>query len=390
MTTTMKMTMTTTRRLTAIAILTTCALLCACGDLGSARVDDIEYEADGSLVVFMATGIHVLAPSLDRESMTIPFDGLPVNTEQDRTKYSLSADGRVAAVSFSPPMGSTEKSTITLFDMTTGTRGQTFHLDDPAPLPGGELGSRGVFSLRLSPQADLLYFVTFVDSPEPDTFAYRDTVIDVASGAVLWTRDTMGIGLPTFSADGTRLFAATDTVSVQALDPRTGASLYAGDVPDGFLLRGLSVTADGHLAGVMDPPCTDFADCAPSFASWSAADLTLLGQRSGRPKTYKTDVANARDFGAAFACSPWNGLCALGIKDVGAAPPLDLVSIMLSDGTPVRELTVPAVASLMAFAPSGDLLTIVSIHEDNAQTVQVFNVNDGTLVTTLSFDVSVR
>jgi len=99
----MTMTMTMTRRLTAIAFLTTFALLPACGDLGSARVDEIAYEADGSLVVFMATGIHVLAPSLYRESITIPFDDLPVNTAPLASRYSLSADGRVAAVAF--PLG---------------------------------------------------------------------------------------------------------------------------------------------------------------------------------------------------------------------------------------------------------------------------------------------
>src|SRR5689334_17320852 len=106
-TTTMKMT-TMTRRLAAIAFLTGLALLPACGDLNTARVDMVAYKPDGSLVAFMPTGIHVLAPSLDRESMTIPFDGLPVNTEQLGTGYSLSADGRVAAVWFSTPRGSTE------------------------------------------------------------------------------------------------------------------------------------------------------------------------------------------------------------------------------------------------------------------------------------------
>jgi len=89
----MTMTMTMTRRLTAFTFLTTFALLPACGDLGSARVDEIAYEADGSLVVFMATGIHVLAPSLYRESITIPFDDLPVNTAPLASRLAPNPEG---------------------------------------------------------------------------------------------------------------------------------------------------------------------------------------------------------------------------------------------------------------------------------------------------------
>jgi hypothetical protein len=387
MTTTM--TMTTTKRLTAIAFLTTFALLPACGDLGSARVDMIAYEPDGSLVVFMPTGIHVLAPSLDREAMTIPFDGLPVNTEPDANRYRLSADGRVAAVSFSPPRGSTEKNTVTLFDMTTGTRGQTFHLDDAAPLPDGEWTTRRVFDLVLSPQADLVYLRSFITSEAAgNVYASRATVIDVASAAVLWTSDAP-VNYPTFSVDGTRLFVAAEGDRIEALDPRTGASLYGVDVT-GRRLNGLLVAADGKLAGIIDTPCTDVADCAPSFGSWSPADLTLLGEQPGRAKTYDYNVSNnANGIGAAFACSPWSGLCALGLTDVSVSlPGTSLVSVTLTDGTPVRELTVPTAAKLMAFAPDNHVLTIVPV-EMQSDTVQLFNVDDGRLVASLSFDLNV-
>ena len=387
----MTMTMTMTRRLTAIAFLTTFALLPACGDLGSARVDEIAYEADGSLVVFMATGIHVLAPSLYRESITIPFDDLPVNTAPLASRYSLSADGRVAAVAFSPPVGSTEKMSITLFDMTTGTRAQTFQLEDEAPISGGERIERNVVDLRLSPRADLVYVRAYRTSDEGgNVYSFRSMVIDVASGAVLWTDDSV-FNYPTFSPDGTRLFVAVDGFRVQALDPRTGAGLYVFDLPVAVevprRLNGLSFTADGTLAGIIDPPCSEVTDCAPSFASWSPADLTLLGERPGRAGTYDTNVVNTRGFGAAFACSPWNGLCALGLKDVSLSlPGSDRVAVTLSDGAPVRELTVPAAANLMAFAPDGQMLAVLSV--DNGP-VQVFNVDDGKLVASLSFDLNV-
>jgi len=152
-------------------------------------------------------------------------------------------------------------------------------------------------------------------------------------------------------------------------------------------LNGLSFTADGTLAGIIDTPCSEVTDCAPSFASWSPADLTLLGERPGRAGTYDTNVVNARGFGAAFACSPWNGLCALGLKDVRLSlPGADRVAVTLSDGAPVRELTVPAAANLMAFAPDGQMLAVLSV--DNGP-VQVFNVDDGKLVASLSFDLNV-
>src|SRR3954463_12350381 len=93
------------RHRTTIALVTALALAPACGSLdGPSPVETIAYLPDGSLVAFMPTGIHVFGPSLDRETRTILFEGLPVATSEGANRYSLSADGRVAAVSFPSPL----------------------------------------------------------------------------------------------------------------------------------------------------------------------------------------------------------------------------------------------------------------------------------------------
>jgi hypothetical protein len=393
----MKMT-TATRRVGAFAFLTSFALLPACGDLNTARVDMIAYEPDGSLVAFMPTGIHVLAPSLDRESMTIAFDGLPVNTEQLGTGYNLSADGRVAAVWFSTPAGSTEKDSIVLFDMATGATGQTFQLDDVVPSVANKLTKQRVFGVVLSPQADLCFVRAslLVDEYGNPFTMFRDTVIDVASGAVLWTTDTLytDYEYPAFSADGTRLFGYVSIeAGIEALDARTGANLYTRPLADTGIppvLKDLAPTADGKLVGVTQPSlCGDVDSCASSFATWSAADLTPLGAQPLPPQTVPTDVVSVTGFGTPLACSSSNNLCAYGLQDVSTTPTNNyLVSVTSSDGTPLRELGHLPVAVNMAFAPDGQVLAILA-GEVKTDKIRLFNVNSGALVASLSFDLNV-
>src|SRR3954467_6350052 len=121
---------------------------------------------------FMATGMIVIGPALDRETMTIGFDGLPVMPADGLNRFRLSADGRLAAAYSPAPPDSGGTSTIALFDLTTGAIGQTFHPDAPA-------ANSLVIGLELSPQADLIYSYSFYELTAGGPAQWRATVTDI-------------------------------------------------------------------------------------------------------------------------------------------------------------------------------------------------------------------
>ncbi len=373
--------MTMKRHRTMIALLTALALTPACGGQEPTPVDTIAYLPDGSLVAFMPTGIHVFGDSLDRETRTILFDGLPVAMWVDANRYSLSADGRVAAVSFPAPSLSMERSTIALFDMTTGARLKTLRPDDASP----DGRAQGVYDLELSPHGDLVFSRSIDGTSNGDV--YHSTMFDTATGAPLWTGDAQW-RMPVFSQDGSLLIVENlMPLRLEALDARTGAIVYTVDLP-GYVYN-LAVTSDG-LAGMVGPPpdmgCPEPGSCPPSYAVWSPADGALLAEWPGVPETnsHGTNPAGL----AAFWCSSWDSLCATDIIDFSNHEQQPAVlNFWRTDGTPVRTLAkayADTAINVVAFSPDSQFIATAPLIGAPAP-VQVFRIADGKLMGTLSF-----
>jgi WD40 repeat protein len=380
-----------------LALLAAIAVIPACGNLDGPRpVDTIAYLPDGALVAFMSTGIHVFDTSLDVETSTILFDGLPVDGPLEWNRYSLSADGRVAAVSFPAsfsraPSAPPEPSTIALFDMTTGRRLTTIRPDDAAPFGR----SQGVTDLAISPHADLVYSRspdwTGVDPNDATQVAdvpYRATVFDAATGTALWTREG-DVKAPVFSADGNLLFVeANDPPRVEALDAHTGAVVYTIALP-GYVYT-LTLTGDGKLAGLVGPPvdesCPNPGECPPSYEFWSPADGALLATSAEAPGT-DTHATNPHG-AAAFWCSPWDNLCATDIIDFTMLPQQGppALKIWRTDGSVVRTIAAyaDAAVNVATFSPDGRFIATATF-VGTSQAVRVFRINDGALLGTLDF-----
>jgi hypothetical protein len=325
----------------------------ACGDLnGFAPVDSIAYAPDGTMVVFLPSGIHLFDALLAIEKKSIPFDGLPVSGAADEQRYSLSSDGLVAAVAFPAPYGPAQQqgdTTVALFSLPDGERLRTFQLGDAVDPHYGT----GPLDLALSPHGELVFARVRHGAED------RSAVYDAADGTPLWTTDS-GLLLPVFSPDGTTLFVHSAS-QLQALDARTGVVVFAVDMPAS--LFGLALTADGMLAGVLGPPdaavCPEPGDCPPSYAFWSRVDGSLLGELPGFPKTagYGTNPGGFM----AFACSPADSVCAVGLIDFRAGQGPNAVALWRTDGMPLGTLPGPLLenfANKIAFSFDGQFVAL--------------------------------
>jgi WD40 repeat protein len=355
----------------------------ACGREEPAPVETIAYDADGSLLTFTVSGIHVFDAALDRETKMIPFRGLPVTTRAEAYRYSVSADGHVAAVSFPAPdalpqNGLSGQTTIALFDLSLGKLLKTFRLDDATPYGHAQ----GVVEMKLSPQADLV-FASSYDGTSPGS-RYDAVVVDVATGLLLWKRNVEGLQMPVFSPDGT-LLIVRDSASrrLEALEARTGATVYAVDLSRHLLT--LTMTGDGKLAGLVgapdDQPCPEPGFCPPSTALWSPADGTLLAEFPGMAQT-NTFGTNPNGE-AALWCSRWSDVCATGIIDFSLPEQIPVLRVWRTDGTRVTTLAARSL-NTVTFSPDGKYVGTAD-HPSIAAPVQVFRIADGMRVGALNF-----
>ena len=193
-----------------------------------------------------------------------------------------------------------------------------------------------------------------------------------------------------FSPDGISLFIQSEApLRLEALDARTGASVFAVDLPGH--LQALTMTADGRLAGLIGPPddqpCgPEPGACPPSTAFWSSADGTLLDERPGIPGTEPHGTNPNGD--ASFWCSSWSDLCATEIIDFSEPTQSALsLTIWRTDGTPVQTLNLSAASKIVAFSPDGQYIAN-SGFVGASDGVRVFRISDGKLVGRLNFDWS--
>jgi WD40 repeat protein len=374
--------MTSRRRFRGLSLLAAFILGPACHREEPAPVEAIAYDADGSLLTFTASGIHVFDAALKRETKTIPFDGLPVTTRVDAYRYGVSADRHLAAVSFPatdalPQNGFSGQTTIALFDLSIGRLLKTFRLDDATPYGHAQ----GVVEMKLSAHADLIVASSH-DGTSPGS-RYDAVVVDVATGQPLWKRNVEGFQMPVFSPDGTLLIVQNvASRRLEALEARTGATVYSVDLPR--RLWALTMTGDGKLAGLVGPPddqpCPEPGSCPPTVALWSPADGTLLAEFPGveQTNTFGTNPNGE----AALWCSRWGDLCATGIIDFSLPEQMPVLRVWRTDGTPVTTLAMTSL-NTVTFSPDGRYVGTAD-HPGTAAPVQVFRIADGTRVGALN------
>ena len=360
---------TTTRAtgLTTAALAAVLGVLPACGNpqKDGMRVDNIANGPDGSLVLFTVAGIYVFDGLLLAQWNHITLDALgvpPLNSAGDDgnagvLRFSLSADGSTAAVSFSP------------VTVQANTRIALYRM------PGGDL--LNMFEVAVDPQSPV-YVETQALSPDGSLLCalagiFNGTttmmMLDTATGATLWTR-TGPQAFPVWSPDGATLFAATETngttdSTVEALDARSGTLKWSTDLSNNHV-EGLAVVGDGTLvAGAVEPPDSGggkAGDWPPFYPFWSAADGAPAMQVASVPHTwfygtYPVGYAN-------FACNGTD-TCAAGLNEWNDPERSNFIHVYKPDGTVLLNLPTPVGKAIddMAISADGNFITIANPYD---------------------------
>ena len=381
--------MKTTTKATGLATVALAAVLGAlpgCGDLqkrppkNTIPVDLVATRPDGSTVLFTVAGIYVFDGLLLAQWNHIPFDALgvpPLNSagpsggDAGVLRFSLSADGNTAAVSFSPitVQGNTR---IALYRMPGGELLNTF---EPTVDPASPLY---VDTQALSPDGSLLCALVEIVNGTTTMM-----MIDVATGTTLWTK-VGAKALPVWSPDGATLFAGTQNLatadsSVEALDARSGALKWSYDLSTNVVM-GLAVVGDGSLlAGAVDPP-TDTpgmraGDWPPFYPFWSAADGTPAMQVA--PVAHTWFYATGPNGYANFACNGTD-TCAAGLNEWNDPERQNFIHVYKPDGTVLLTLPTPVGKAInsMAISADGNFITIANPY-DLGGGATVFSLVDG-------------
>jgi WD40 repeat protein len=350
------------------ALLSLVAAAPACGGGQPDQVvpDTVAYAPDGTLVVQTNDGLFLFDPAPEAaQKGHIALDGLPAFQQSNLYKYSLSADGTVAAVSYSSGTYTTAPIEVVLYRVPTGEVLKRFDVG-----PGLEMSA-----IALSPHGDLVA-ASWVSGGQVGL-----TMIDAATGAVVWMAASEGArALAGWSPDGATLYAVgrntLDSV-LEVYDARAGlkwSRQYS------YSVVRLRATADGAtLAGVArDYPCT--SPCAEQYSSWSAGDGTLLAQQAMPSGAEAYGLGND----GAFTCSATDSVCAIQLLDSGGYS----IRVYRTDGTDVLTLPTGA-ASSIALSPDGQFVALgagmpVGLSGHNG--ASVYRVSDGSLVVSHSFD----
>jgi hypothetical protein len=339
----------------------------ACGSPKKvAFVQEVAYRPDGSLVLFTEAGIHVYNGGL--EWNFIPFDALMVQQSSASFRYSLSADGTRAAVSYSPyyPPAPTR---VAIYAIPDGDLLNLFQLDPSAS--NGEIA--------LSPDGKLLFALG------------ARTMLDTTTGAPLWTGNAAWL-LPVWSADGTTLFI-DDTgafpMTLTALEANTGKAQWKAPLNVSYLL-GLTLVWDGTvLAGLANPLNVGYCPgatygyglCPNLLPFWYAADGTLAAQQTAVPGA--TAYGAFPDTLAAFACN--TDTCVAGLRDNTATVDGEFAWVYKVDGTFVARLPTEGAAPSFSISPDGTRIAMAS-DQDKAHSAQVFSLPDGQLIGSIDLD----
>lgn len=370
-------------RLAITALLAAIAAAPACGDLKKnvVSVEVVAYGPDGTLVLFTTAAIYVYDETLEMEQRRIVLLDAPDSPGDHR--YSLAADGTVAAVSTAPnPPG--HNSRIALYRIADGQLLNTFEIDDAAP-PGQ---GHQLLDLALSPHGDLVYAFS-----ENGATPVRAAVYDAVTGAPLWIGDPF-MRLPAWAPDGATLFTVSsgniDEQRLQAFDARTGELRWSTATAP-FSPSGLAVTADGaSLAAVSyvttSTDCVELGDCPPGYPFWSTADGALA--------QYLLPVRGTELYGTnpngwpAFTCSTTDNVCAAGLIDFGADPDRPIVRVYRTDGTepPLLSTSTSDVTGSMALSPGARFIAVAP-DSSFLGGVSVFRIEDGALISSRTFTV---
>jgi hypothetical protein len=345
-------------RLAMTALLTAATSVAACGDLqkrADFSVGGLAYAPDGTLVVFTNGGIFMYDdPRLETEKGRILLQGVETFRGLESYRYSLSADGTVAAVAYSQV--SSESTTIALYSIPTG-----------APLKMLETMTGYPFvalqDLALSPHGDLV-----VANPS-DFSGLPLTTIDAATGTA-WSIDQKF--LPVWSRDGATLYVL-GSESVPAVENTLFAYSAAGDLkwsqPLSRGLLRLAMVGGGETLAAMAnlPDCAvNGGTCQLLLPFWSGVDGTL---------TAEVPVpANVSGLLGVFTCSATDDVCAVQLSKDFSMPPW--LQIYRPDGTIVATLSTGA-AYAVALSPDGQF---VAVSGPDAHDVAVFRIADGTRV----------
>jgi hypothetical protein len=368
----------TTNTATAVATAALAAILSAlpaCGDLkdNTIPVDKVAYTPDGSLVLFTVAGIYVFDGLLQTQITHIPLDPLgvpPGNVSAivqpaGTLRFSLSADGTTAAVSYSPNDDDKANTQVAIYGMPGGDLLRMFEVTDAANAGQGDK----VMDLALSPDASWLYISEIIIGTNGDSTA--TAVLDATTGVRLWTKDG-GRELPVWSPDGATLFSSIEPAggqpgaplsALEALDARTGESKWTTDPTVGSIV-GLAVTGNGALlAGAIEPPpCgMSVSDCPPFYPFWSSADGTALTQVESVPDTWEFAAGNGN---ADFVCNAAD-TCVMGLNHWN--PRVNFMHIYKTDGTVLWDLPTPTGKAVdsSAISPDGNFITIANPYDAN-------------------------
>lgn len=370
--------------MTALLAVTTAAP--ACGDLQTRAhfaVDSVSYAPDGTLVVFTNGGIFLYDdPRLETRTGLIHLHGLPAFKEPAQYRYSLSRDGTMVAVSYSPP--SSVNTQMALYRVSDGAPSRPFEVGSMPPT--GTPNMNG--SITLSPQADLVAALPLVGNQ------VQIHVLDAATSQPLWNGAVDCWG-PFWSLDGGTLYAegytyvpgvATPSNSylvyvLNAFDARTGGQKWT--LQQGLQIWSRAMMADGTIAGLATEFSSEFPcqteGCAPyEYFVWSA-DGTALSQVPApgiRPEI-------GADNRTVFTCSTTDNVCAIILGNGSLTNPTRTVRVYRTDGTILVEFPIGLATTALALSPDGQFIAVSDFNAN--EVVEVYRIADGTLVGSHSF-----
>jgi hypothetical protein len=366
----------------ALLSLVAAAPACGGGQPGQVVPATVAYTPDGTLVVQTNDGLFLFDPAPDAPLRGhIALDGLPAFQQSNLYQYSLSADGTVAAVSYSSGTSTTTPIKVVLYRVPTGEVLKKFEVS---------LGIQ-MQAIALSPHGDLV-------AVSWGTAGIGLAMIDAATGAVIWmAASEEERTLAGWSPDGATLYAVGRTTIGSVLEVYDARAGLKWSRQYSYLVVRMTATADGAtLAGVArDYPCT--SPCPEQYSSWSAADGTLLAQQAIPSGVEAYGVGG----NGAFTCSATDNVCAIQLLGSGTSSTYS-IRVYRTDGTDVLTLglgfeppppTPPqmplTVASSVALSPDGQFVALgagmpVGLAGHNG--ASVYRVSDGSLVVSHSFD----
>jgi hypothetical protein len=362
-----------TRTFGARAVVAVAALAAACTtvtlDAQQAQDEDLDaspyttpelrYSDAGDLMLTLRNELLIYPGGHEPTPRHVPYVG-PALVSRNFT-YTVSADGRVAAVAWSSvPYGD-------FGEARHGVRGlavNLFRVSDGEPL-SQLMFPFGLFRMYLSPDGQVLAVATH---HEDDTFTL-DTYA-VATGALIHSSNIRGWKGSTpfvypFSPDGQRLYIRPWDVpfgQIDVMDTRSGATLFSLSSAGMFV-----ASHDGRHLYAQD---AESEGAQVTFNIYAAADGTIERSILGKAldKLFFPEGASA---------DRW-----VGVGDPGGGATSNSFQIWSSDGL-VRELADPS-AWGAALSPDGTEVAYVSSSADSVLEIHVLRVADGTLVGVLS------